>query len=44
MAKAAGVQIADWDHHYAENNWKKIDMVKLGIQALERCLHTKKEG
>ncbi len=40
IAKAAGVQTADW----TGNHWKKIDMIKLDIQALERCLHTKKEG
>jgi len=41
MAKAAGVQIESWDHRFAENNFMKIQMIGLSVQALERCLHTK---
>ncbi|MBS0604314.1 MAG: hypothetical protein JSS60_04660 [Verrucomicrobia bacterium] len=41
MAKAAGVHIEPWDHHFAENNWDQIGMIPLSVQALERCLHTK---
>lgn len=40
MAKAAGIHIESWDHHFAEYNWNKITMMNLSVQALERCLHT----
>lgn len=42
MAVAAGIHIEPWDHNYAENHWRRIDMICLSIQALERCLHTTK--
>ena len=40
MAKAANVEIADWDHDFAKHNWNKPGIFHLSIQALERCLHT----
>ena len=40
MAKEAGVHIEPWDYHFAENNWNKVTMMNLAVQALERCLHT----
>lgn len=40
MANAAGIHIEGWDHHFAENNWKNPNMMRLCLQALERCLHT----
>ncbi len=41
MAKEAGVEIAEWDHDFAKNNYSKnIGMIGLSVQALERRLHT----
>lgn len=40
MAKEANVEIAEWDYDFAKNNFNKIGMVALSVQALERRLHT----
>ena len=42
MAIAVGIQIESWDRQFAENHWKRLDMIHLSVQALEKCLHTKK--
>ncbi len=42
MAVKANVHIESWDHEFAKYNWNRPDMLPLSIQALERCLHSKK--
>jgi hypothetical protein len=42
QAKAANVQIEEWDKQFAEYNWNKEGMHMLSVQALERCLHSQK--
>jgi hypothetical protein len=40
MAQEAGVHVETGDYNFAENNWTNLGMIKLSMQALERCLHT----
>lgn len=42
MAKAAGVEIEEWDVDFAKNNYYLTGMIALSVQALERCLHVPK--
>src|SRR5262249_33643173 len=40
MALEAGIHIEPGDYNFAGNNWLNLGMIKLSMQALERCLHT----